>query len=75
MKPMLIKPEVYQLVLSRDDVQFLVDVLGYVGGEPDTTRRGISVRLRLALMEAPDIDDGVPDDMTGDGVMCAGQNR
>jgi hypothetical protein len=75
MKPMLIQPQQYQLILSQEQVQFLVDVLGYIGGNAEASRRKVADQLRATMMEAPDVDDKVPHDMKGEGVYCQKGSR
>ena len=61
--PMCIQPEVYQLILDRKYAQLLVDILGYIGGTPASTRRGLSNELRDVLLSVPGVSDKIPTDI------------
>ena len=50
-KPFAIHPGAYQLIMTKDHVQFLVDVLSMVGGVPATSRRGLGDEIRRVLIE------------------------
>lgn len=44
--------EAVVLTLDRDEAQALRDVLGWVGGDPKLTRRGLTDNVLAALREA-----------------------
>lgn len=44
--------EVVALTLDRDEAQFLRDLLGWVGGDSETSRRGLCDNILEALREA-----------------------
>ncbi len=53
------------LVLSPEEAQVLADVTTIIGGDPDTSRRGIFDKM-LGALEACSFKHGSNSDMTGD---------
>ena len=58
-KVVSVEEEFFTLKMDRAEAETLLDVLGFIGGAPDTSRRGIADKLQEAIASVLYVDEEV----------------